>query len=78
MSLYENYLEHLGLEVENPPDVLEVDLAVYRVKGNLRLPDSTTAEIRFVSFHPDHTDGAIAKLMLESGDVVWTKEIKLV
>lgn len=77
MKLYEQYIKSLGLEVD-VLDYLEDDLAQYTVTGRIKLPDNTERDIRYISFHPDHTDGPCAKLMVESGEVVWTKEIKLV
>lgn len=78
MKLYENYIKALGLKPDEIPHSIEEDFACFGTRGSLVLPDNTTREIRYVSFHPDHTDGPCAKLMVESGEVVWTKDIKLV
>jgi hypothetical protein len=78
-NIYSKFIrEELKLEPDELPDYVETDLVQYRTRGKCTLPDGSTREITFVSFHPEHTDGPCVKLMLESGEVVWTREIKLV
>jgi hypothetical protein len=78
-NIYERFIrEELNLTPDEIPDHMEGDFVQYQVKGRCTLPDSNTVDIGFVSFHPEHTDGPCVKIMLESGEVVWTREIKLV